>query len=452
MSNQIDKIIYPNVHEVVRRSMPWRTFSDSFLQTLRDAGAAYSELGLLWGGDNKIVVLPKPIPQIQIDYIKEILGYRNIQVSISGYHEGTLCSITKDIDNYFEDLPIPKKHAKVSCYFWGVSDEVYTVINNLKAKGYGIETPDIPSQKNYKIVELFDSKVTFRSNLIQEKLDIDFFKYEICSQYEQVEKVLKSFVENNKPFVIKSEFGVGGYGNIFFDKKIIKSGFKSCLKTLRNATAIAPYIASDGLVFEEMANKKYFNLETISCLAFIDSNGKCLINGVIKELRILGYYSGAETITNNDSILVSEKTMEIGQVMSENGYRGYFCTDYFISNNKKIILLEINPRRCSSHYIFEIGNRLYNSNYVAKHFLSLPIRYIKNHNNITERIIDIFRKINNNLDNYIAIPTQINGLTSMSPYIGFLLLGVNSEFVELLHKNILSELNDNDILLGAEHQ
>ena len=440
---EIDKtIVFPNVHEVVRRSMPWKTFDNGFLNKLRDAGSAYSELGILWGGDNKTVILPKPIPNVQLDYIKELLGYKNIEIIITDPDQREICCLTHDVIKHIENLDA------ICCLFWGASPEAYSMVSQMQTLSFCIESPDIPQESVFRHVELFDSKSKFREHLSCENIDFGDMNVRIAKSYEEVPNILRGYVDAQIPCVVKSEFGVGGYGNIFLNKAVILSGYEKCLKSVEEAVNFAPYISSSEIVFEELISDGSSTFDTISGLGVINPDGDCSIVDVVKEIRASGYYRGAQTVTDKDARLIVEKTMEIGSIMYKYGYRGYFCIDCIVNFESKVILLEINARRCASHFIFEVGNRLFSSKYYAQHYLSVPITYLGDVAGVTELVIDIFNKITNTETGIVAIPTQVTGLTDSSPYIGYLLLGDNSNSVEFAYQKVVSEFERNKIIIG----
>ncbi|CCO22300.1 ATP-grasp domain-containing protein [Maridesulfovibrio hydrothermalis] len=437
-------IVFPNVHEVVRRSMPWKTFDNKFLKKLRAAGSAYSEFGILWGGDNKTVVLPKPIPNVQLDYIKELLGYKNIEIIITdpNQNQGEICCLSNDVVSHLEN------YDTIYCLFWGASPEAYSMVSQMKSLGFCIESPDIPQESVFRQVELFDSKSRFRKHLSCENIDFGSLNFKIAKSYEEVPSILMGYVEAQIPCVVKSEFGVGGYGNIFISKEMILAGYENCLKNIEEAVNFAPYISSNEIVFEDMVESGFTICDTISGLGVINPGGACSIIGVVKEIRASGYYRGAQTVTDKDAKLIAEKTMEIGAIMSKYGYRGYFCIDCIVNFEGKAILLEINARRCASHFIFEIGNRLFSSQYYAQHYLSVPITYLGYETEVTELVINIFDKITNIETDIVAIPTQVSGLTDSSPYIGYLVLGGNSNSVESACQKVVYEFEQNKIIIG----
>ena len=435
-------IVFPNVYEVVRRSMPWKTFDSGFLNKLRDAGAAYSELGILWGGDNKTVVLPRPIPNVQLDYIKELLGYKDIEIIIADSIHGKICSLPHSAQNSLEGF------GTINCLFWGASPEAYSMVSQMQSLGFHIESPDIPQESVFRHVELFDSKSKFRELLSFENIDFGTMNFRIAKSYEEVPVILEGYVDAQIPCVVKSEFGVGGYGNIFLSKELILSGYEKCLKSIEEAVKFASYISSNEIVFEDLIRDSSSTFDTISGLGVINPDGACSIVGVVKEIRVSGYYRGAQTVIDKDARLISERTMEIGAVMSKYGYRGYFCIDCIRNFESKVILLEINARRCASHFIFEVGDRLFSSKYYAQHYLSVPITYSCDVTGVTELAIDVFAKITNTGTGIVAMPTQVTGLTDSSPYIGYLLLGDNHNSVESACKKVVSEFERNNIILG----
>jgi hypothetical protein len=433
------KIIFPNVYEVVKRSIDCCNLTPFQQEELKSNGKSYSELGLLWEGDNKLVIVPEEIEDVQTQYIKYLLGYKNISVIKIRDNNGVICNLTDEIDSLTNNIKYLKG------FFWGASEEAYTLINNFNENGTKLETSDIPHVDNFDIAKKLDSKVEFKQLLRDSRIAVTTMDSNCVGTYNAFLSEANKCFQQMRPTMIKSEFGVGGYGNILLNERTLKYGvnrFTSCMNRLQNSRS---FFRGERYIFEELALEKDYCLEPLSCMAKIEENGQCVINGVVKENRILGKYYGAETLIESKKE-ISHATLEIGRFISKLNYRGYFCADYLKKHNGDLTLLELNTRRCASHFVFDIAENLCSNGFIAKNNLSLPIVSINKNNQNIFKVIEIIDKINNHNEGFV-IPTQLNGLNKDKPYIGFLIIADNSVTVDQIFKEFVKKLSNIGIVL-----
>lgn len=453
MDDQLLKVVFPNVHEVVRRAMPWEKLPSHFLRKLRDAGMAYSELGLVWGGDNKIVVLPREVPVCHIEYIKEVLGYKRLQTLIVESETGLICQWSPSLANILQGY-VGREDAgyksPLSFSFWGASPEAYSLIKHCDSLGLPVESPDLPEQSDFSTAVMFDSKSKFREVVSNAGNGLDIMEAHVASSITAVAGILKIHIAKDSPCVVKSEFGVGGYGNVFFSRKLLASGLANCIRRLERAVEFAPYIALGDVVVERLVDCGPAGIDAVCGLAQISPDGSCCINGVVREIRVRDYYQGAQSISGELAEHIARETLGIGRLMASNGYRGFFGIDCLVNKEGRLVLLEINARRCSSHYIFEAGKRLFKDTcYSARHYLDLPVTISKPRPCLAEYAVDVFYSLTQATGQDVyAIPTQVTGLETSSPYIGFMLLARDETSVESTYQRLASDLEENGIVLG----
>ena len=453
MADQFYKAIFPNVHEVVRRALPWEKLPAHFLHKLCASGMSYAELGLLWGGDNKVVVLPREVPTCQIEYIKELLGYKQIKTLTVESKVGLTCQWSSDLENIFSgDLGKVDAGNKIqlSFLFWGASPEAYVLLEHCESLGIWGKSPDLPAKNYYSSAIIFDSKSRFRKVLNTAEIGLDIPEYNVASSVTEVIDILNINIEKRIPCVVKSEFGVGGYGNVFFTSQLLAEGLASCILRLEKAIDFAPYIALGDIVVEHLVSPSQFSgVGTVCGLAQIHPNGTCLMNGVVHEIRVGDLYRGAQTFPGDLAEKIAQETLKIGRLMASKGYRGFFGVDCLVNSEGRLVLLEINARRCSSHFIFEVAKRIFQDTcFSALHNLDLPVTISKPHSRLIEDVVDVFSNLTQNSWDFYAIPTQVTGLESPSPYIGFVLLAGDDISLELSYRRLISDLEKKGIMLG----
>jgi hypothetical protein len=420
-------IIVPNVNEVIRRGMPWSTFSKNFLNKLFIAGAAYSEMGLFWDSHctQRIIITPVNIPEVYIDYIHSVMKYDSLRQIVSNYRSGVLSewnSTLKEVSNEVNVIS-----------FYGASKEAYSFCKLISKHAKGVIKNDLPLDVNYRVAILYDSKSNFRKNIDQYS---NLTLPHIVTNSSHIKTELYKYYKKNVPCMVKAEFGVGGYGNIQF--KQFDQGYEFWLKSINNGFEFAPYLPSGDIIIEELITSKKRNC--FSGFGYISEDYSYTNVGSVEEIRnSLGYYIGSTNLTSEYVNMVENATLSIGLLLSEKQYRGYFCVDFIQNSNNQIHILEINTRRCASSYIFDIIKRLQFDNNIAwYHRLSIPVKLAKE-DHLINRVIEIFDTFNRDSNRY-ALPIQVSGLLQEDPYMGIILFGEDNIIIKNYLNTLLSKL------------
>jgi len=430
-------IIVPNVNEVIRRGMPWSTFSIDFLNKLFVSGTAYSEMGLFWDSHctERIIITPVNIPKVYIDYICSVMKYDSLCQIVSNYRMGSLSKWNP----LFKELS--KKTDVIS--FYGASKEAYSFCELVSKHTKCKINNDLPLKVDYGTALLYDSKSKFRNNIGDYS---NLTPLHVVTNNSHIKSELYKYYKRNIPCMVKAEFGVGGYGNI--QLKNFAQGYECWLQSIENGFEFAPYIPSGDIIIEELIHSK--KQCCFSGFGYISEDFFCSSIGYVEEIRdSLGYYVGSTNLSPEYVNMVEDITLGIGLILAGKKYRGYFCVDFIQCSNGCIHILEINTRRCASNYIFDIIKRLkFNDNIAWYHRLGIPTRVTQKDYFFAD-ILEIFDSLNRELRYQYALPIQVSGLLHKDPYMGIIIFGENNSIIKNCLNTLVSKLQLRGIILDV---
>lgn len=452
-------IIFPNVYEYMHRGMD-DNFDKRLLCEWRDIAAGYSEVSMFWEGDNKLIVSPKPIDKVFVDFAKYFMGYKELSILFPRNYNSQLQY------DFSTDRQIV---SKVACYLknketinfipWGATEGAYRFFNCLKKKSIKIVSHELPSESEYWTSLYFDSKIGFREQckeLQKEHPQIKIPCGYTCGSIKEAISIIRHFHTSGKQCVLKANGGAGGFGNVFITNKFQGKTFGEVEEYIYHNIKELPYFKTGASLVEELIKtpsvKSCKSANPHSCFmsGFIDQYGGTKIIAGGSDIRnVYNCYSGAILGKDVFSVNLLERlksVMEIvGQSISSKGYRGHWGINFMVKKDGYPIIIELNPRRCGESHVHNLCKHLFGENWMETTFaishLPLDIRLKASPND--EMILSLFERINqgNSKENVYAIPTQLSWLRKKRfPGIGYTVIGSSKKRVQLIDKLILREL------------
>lgn len=197
----------------------------------------------------------------------------------------------------------------------------------------------LAEKPNLEAVSFVNSKEF--SNLLKYKLDLPC-KGVIVKSIREFKEAAYEMVEKQQVILIKEVYGVSGKG-------ILDIHNTNMIDRLVRYFQKQQYSKFTFLLEPKL--KKEFDF---SCLLSIDSEGKCTIDGLQKNINRINVYKESESF-ESDKILNYEKYLyyikEIAQEIYKAGYYGKTCIDSMVlKNGEEIPLVEINARMSMSRF------------------------------------------------------------------------------------------------------
>jgi hypothetical protein len=460
-------IVFPNVHEYMRRGME-DGFDAKLLQEWRDIASGYAEVALFWEGNEKLVLSPKPLDSNYISYIRNLLGYGQILTAVPKYYSSETSS---DFVNDPDILALINSYVKnkdmVHFLPWGATEGIYTFLRRISENNPQIVSQELPAEDDYWTSLYYDSKMGFKELCRDlQKIDpnIQIPKGYCCGTMKEALAILRGLHKKGKPCVLKANSGAGGFGNVFISKQLLNEPFLKVVEHINESIEEMPYFRTGTIIVEEFvdvplpAAGEDSNVHSCFMSGCItpDGNMKVTAGGIDIRDRY-NYYSGArlgrgefpEEIYNKLEAIMHT----LGQAIANNGYRGQWGVNFMITKDGSPLMIELNPRRCGESHVHGLGKRLYGNDWMKNsHVLNrLPLEVeIKNTFSV-DSLLNLFEQVNKRYTDAYVIPTQIGWLKKERfPGMGYVIFGEDKSRIEAADKQLLTGLMDLGIkpLLG----
>lgn len=323
-----------------------------------------SQRGQLWGGDNKIIITPTPIPGDLLKHNIDKLGYKNIKNLWPKNTDIHLCnSVLNDTEltEVLIQLFQSNKDVRVSAY--SVTDDYLKLLRFFKKRVVGWHVTNLPKITNtLDLVREIDSKNGFReivANLFPME-NIKLPRGFICKTGHDVTKAILFFLNVGIGFVIKVHNGESGWGVKIMDKDMIqkftKSKIEDWLRELFESDPIwkfAPYVVEECIPVDRNIGGGFPSAE-----GHITDDGFIFDYNCGQEVTKEGFFDGV--ILNNDIIPNAVNSSmritinKIGNKLYSKGYRGVFDVDFAAGENRNLYILESNVRMTGGTHVYNI--------------------------------------------------------------------------------------------------
>jgi hypothetical protein len=383
MSDLNYSIIFPNVHEYMRRGME-DGFDENLLREWRDIAAGLAEVSIFWEGNEKLILSPKPIDDIFIDYNKMLLGYGEILVVVpKSYSSNTSLDFLNDIEALSAINSFVRNKDIVHFLPWGATEDVYILLNRILEKNPQVISQELPLIDDYWTSLYYDSKIGFRElckDLQKTNLQINIPKGYSCGTLKEALAIIRGLHKKGRACVLKANSGSGGFGNVFISKQWLNAPFQKVTEYINESIEELPYFKTGTILVEEF-------VEVPSPIAGKDSNiHSCFMSGCITEdgnMKVTAggidirdkynYYSGArlgKTVFPKELWSKLESIMHImGHAIASNGYRGQWGVNIMVTKDGLPVMIELNPRRCGESHIHGLEKRLYGEDWMETSFV-----------------------------------------------------------------------------------
>ncbi|AGA92363.1 hypothetical protein Thimo_3709 (plasmid) [Thioflavicoccus mobilis 8321] len=355
--------------------LPFITTAPSNKEALIAAEHALSDRALLWGGPNKCVVTPFPVPHSPT--LARQLGY--VQLINLSPPSPSFC-LCEDIATHSHLLhavtTFLSQAPTVSIISYCSSPFLNTLIDVLRRSTTStLLLPETSDNRGIQAALRFDSKSGFRSLVLQWSAECPFLRppeAHIAFDTITAARHALSFLEKGTPCIIKPDAGDSGLGQLWLNTTNIQS---TDLSAIHKLIASDPHRSTMPLVVEEMitpppALPRWLCSPSIE--AHISPDGTCSITYIALQLfSSRGNFSGI-IIPPSESPLPFDAALRahasyIGSALSREGYVGYFDLDFVIDSSGYPRIIEGNPRRTGGTHVHDLATHLFGPAYRHTH-------------------------------------------------------------------------------------
>ncbi len=326
-----------------------------------------SDHALFWAGGDAFVITRFPVQESFVKDICHILGYRNLQVVTPVQVSQSLSDdIVSDIQFFTFLVETLHCSPNAQIIFYGVTRQIYSLLDRLQQAGVTFHVPDLPASANYNIVHYLDSKAGFHDFCLKLALQCPLVAVPegiVCQTVEQAVQMATTLIAQQRSVVIKSNASDANIGTeMYTPKRIGRLGDKTLEHTIRHN--LATWQHEEQILIENYI-QPFVHTETPSpaIQALITAEGQTKVIGIASQLvGPNGRYQGAEVGPYLFSPALRERlsaiTYAIGEAAAALGYRGMFGIDTVLANNDKVYCIEMNSRRIGSLVLFDLARAL----------------------------------------------------------------------------------------------
>lgn len=327
---------------------------------------------ILWEGDNKIVITPKPIQKEILEQVI-FLGQKSVEnwfprkittdLSRAIYEDSTLFAKLK--------MAIQKNPGVIIspyCYTF----EFSKLLKRLYKSGLKFRSDQCPVDGASTLVSYLGSKTGFRNELQKIAGNSSLIpqpEYFIHTDIKSVFKSVESFYKRNKSCVVKANSGEGGWGVLFVQPKkyLTRDELYKWLSYEFRQDSIwqeGPYVVEEFITSNNNAE------HSPSLEVFIGENGHkitYICNQIVDNKgKFIGVLMGKNCVKRNTEGKIRKIGHLIGDRYDDWGYRGFFDVDFITSTTGELYPIETNVRRTGGTHVFDFVRYEFGLNWYKK--------------------------------------------------------------------------------------
>lgn len=403
---------------------------------------------LLWEGDNKIVITPFAISPLLFEHNIKALGFKNclnlfpkdVNINLSNAIIKDK-SLMKKLMSVIEDNP----GIRISPY--AVTQSFIDLAECFKMENLDFIVEERPYKNSDWTVQFLDSKIGSRVEIdkIKDK-NINTPKSVICRSKKEAVDVAEWFYKNNNSFVVKANFGEGGWGTLIIKKDDRKSWDEVSTKIKGEFTNDS--IWDDGLIIVEeyITAERGISSGCPSSELFLSEKGPritYLCDQVVTEAgNFLGVALGKDALDEKVKDKINKASILVGKRFWELGYRGFFDIDFVLSKEDGTpYIIETNMRRTGGTHIFDVARLIFGDKWEEKTFILSQDSFSYGEKLLSEKVIlekmkNILFPINNEKRGLI-----ISIVNKWKPAFGFIIVEESSDKALKIYSEMKNLLN-----------
>jgi hypothetical protein len=318
------------------------------------------------------------------------------------------------------------KDIRISPY--AVTPSFIDLVENLKLKGLEFAVSERPAKDSDWTVQFLDSKIGSRLEIDKIKDNSVYTpKSIICRNKKEATDVSKWFYDQGLSFVVKSNFGEGGWGTLILKREENKS-WDDVLAKITDSFNKDTIWNDSLIIFEEyIVAQRGISSGCPSSELFLTDNGYKITyicdQVVTEEGNFLGVTLGKDSLDNEIKNKIVASSNAVGKKFWELGYRGFFDIDFVLSEKEGIpYIIETNMRRTGGTHIFDTAKNIFGEEWESKTFILSQDSFeygenLLSEDAILEKLKDILLPINGDKKGVV-----VSIINKLKPTIGFIIV------------------------------
>lgn len=325
-----------------------------------------SDRALLWGGDNKVVILPREPLQELVHHLKQVAALRELRVLWPTRCGLNLCdavSIDSRLRTELSRLIRGSPRTRITSYTF--TSQFAALLRSLHAQGLTFESSDGEASNVNWATRYLDSKAGFRVEMAKLARDVpDLLLPEefVCADAGEALGVVDWFLMRGRNCIVKASQGESGWGLHFV--KFARGEFaRKALRTAKMVLGGDAIWTSGPLIVEEWIEVTLGrDAQSPSAEMYVSDEGAQL-TGVCAQLvddlgRFGGVIIGPGFPRDRHRRQIERVAATIGRHFHGLGVRGHFDIDFVISTEGRVVAVETNVRRTGGTHVFDLKSRL----------------------------------------------------------------------------------------------
>lgn len=330
-----------------------------------------SQRAFFWGGDNKLVITPYPIPPSLLEHNTRACGYTTV-ANISP-REPTV-ALSKAV---FSDRNVRERlraeaesnpSLKLSPYAY--TEDFLWLLRALHKSRISVGAEGVPTTYALWTAKYLDSKLGFRlatHGLLQVPEGF------IARNKLEAFSILKWFYSRSRSAVVKVNFGESGWG-LWVCRAEEHQSSSTATDALKSVMGSDPVWKDNPLIVEEFIEADVTVAGgSPSVELLISDEGSVITYHCGQVLNKVGEFFGVEIGKGAVPINTKASMEQVGSVVGAKyhalGYRGYCDIDFVVSKDGDLYAVETNPRRTGGTHVYDLAKHLFGETWEDQAYL-----------------------------------------------------------------------------------
>ncbi len=252
--------------------------------------------------------------------------------------------------------------------------------------------------------------------------------------------------------VVKADLGTGGSGVIVVDTERARMSRPALESWLKDTMARRPALFQKGpfvveaLVGERVGSPGAGGATFVTVV--IGADGDVQVLGIAREIRddanrISAIEIGKDVEASAPRELFDEPVRNLARAAASLGYRGPAVFDFMVRPTAPPLVLEMNPRRGTTGFIYTVAQALFGADWMQRHcgVIRLPIPISASSRMDPERALEVIEATNRHLDGagHIA-PVSLTWLSLPRPGLAVAVFAADRDAVAASERLLIAAL------------
>jgi hypothetical protein len=334
--------------------------SEGHLQVLRRESNNYACLAPFYSSNPLMVVLPIKMDRDWCEFQRNKLHWsQSIAFITPSDIQSSICNAVAINQDFVERL----SESEAPLLGWGLSRPFLDLCALVRScRGQGDMQNKSREAALLQVIRNLESKVVVYDLLSEICLTSDLVelpRQAVATSLPQAADLLVSRSSAFRGVLIKSEFGMGGFGSSFIDIAMVQNR-SSALKVVNDLAAEDSIFLTGQLVLQQEIKKA----DGISDLTFdgeVMPGGEVRVVGSavmhVEGLKYIGATVGPSVMSELYDGAITDFGIKVGLRLADLGYVGWYDIDFVVSRTGMLYATEINARRTSLTVAHSIRSR-----------------------------------------------------------------------------------------------